>query len=82
MIVTVVVGICSFYAYHRNQLYYCNGRSNVLLEDRLYYRKIKYHWKINCCVGRSTVLLEDKLYYWKINCDIRRSVIFSEGQLY
>ena len=65
-----------------DQLYYCKRRSTVLLEDRLYYRKIKYHWKINCCVGRSTVLLEDKLYYWKINCDIGRSVIFSEDQLY
>ena len=66
----------------KDQLYYCNGRSTVLLEDRLYYRKIKYHWKIYCCVGRSTVLLEDKLYYWKINCDIGRSVVFSEDQLY
>ena len=65
-----------------DQLYYCNGRSTVLLEDRLYYRKIKYYWKINCCVGRSTVLLEDKLYYWKINCDIGRSMVFSEDQLY
>ena len=65
-----------------DQLYYCNGRSTVLLEDRLYYRKIKYHWKIYCCVGRSTVLLEDKLYYWKINCNIGRSVVFSEDQLY
>ena len=65
-----------------DQLYYCNGRSTVLLEDQLYYRKIKYHWKIYCCVGRSTVLLEDKLYYWKISCDIGRSVVFSEDQLY
>ena len=66
----------------KDQLYYCNGRSTVLLEDRLYYRKIKYHWKIYGCVGRSTVLLEDKQYYWKINCDIGRSVVFSEDQLY
>ena len=65
-----------------DQLYYCNGRSTVLLEDRLYNRKIKYHWKIYYCVGRSTVLLEDKLYYWKINCNIGRSVVFSEDQLY
>ena len=65
-----------------DQLYYCNGRSTELLEDRLCYRKINYHWKINCCVGRSPVLLEDKLYYWKINCDIGRSVVSSGDQLY
>ena len=65
-----------------DQLYYCNGRSTVLLEDQLYHRKIKYHWKIYCFVGRSTVLLEDKLYYWKIKCNIGRSVVFSEDQLY
>ena len=65
-----------------DQLYYCNGKSTVLLEDRLYYRKINYRWKINCCVGRSAVLLEDKLYYWKINSVIGRPVVFSEDQLY
>ena len=64
------------------QLYYCNGRSTVLLEDRLCYRKIKYHWKMYSCVGRSTVLLADKLYYWKINCETGRSVVFSEDKLY
>ena len=55
-----------------DQVYYCNGRSTVLLE-------IKYHTKINHCVGRWTVLLEDKLYHWKINCDVGRSGVFSEN---
>ena len=56
-------------------LYYCNGRSIVLLEHQL------YHWKMNCCVERSSVLLEDQLYYWKINCDVGRSVVLLEDQL-
>ena len=33
-------------------------------------------------VRPSVRLLEDKLYYWKINCNIGRSVVFSEDQLY
>ena len=71
-----------------DQLYYCNGRSTVLLEDRLYYLKINYHWRINCCVGRSAVLLEDRLYYrkinyhWKINCCIGRWTVLLEDKLY
>ena len=70
------MGSCSFYASQEDQLYYCNGRSTVLLEDQL------YHWKTNCYVGRSTVLLENWLHYWKINCDAGRSMVLLEDQLY
>ena len=70
------MGSCSFYASQEDQLYYCNGRSTVLLEDQLYL------WKINCCDGRSTVLLEDWLYYYKIYCDAGRSMLLLEDQLY
>ena len=58
-----------------DQLDYCNGRSTVLLEDQISMEDQLLCW-------RSTVLLEDKLYYWKINCDVGRSVVFSEDQMY
>ena len=75
IIVTVVVGSCSFCASQEVLPYYYNGTSTVLLEDQLYHRKT------NCCVGRSTVLLEIDCY-WKIYCDAGRSKVLLENQLY
>ena len=43
------------------------GRSIVVLEDRLFYRKIDCIIGRSTIIGRSIVVLEDRLFYWKIN---------------
>ena len=49
-----------------DQVYNCNGRSTVLLEDQISLEDQLLCWKIDCFIGRSTAMLEDQGYFQKM----------------